>query len=115
MSEQNEFETHPEPPVLPLLNPASPTSGVSKLFSYFRRFLACNPFYLVSAALLLYGIYRASIDPRFLIREVSQLIFNFSSLQLYEFLLVAVAIVLARRRIWYDSTLLMVLENMLIF
>ena len=64
---------------------------------WLRRFLACNPFYLVSAALLLYGVYRVSVDPNFLSRETAQLAFNFSSLQLYEALLVITAIVLARR------------------
>jgi hypothetical protein len=80
-----------------------------------RRFLACNPFYLVSAALLLYGIYRVSTDASFLPREAAQLAFNFSSLEFYELLLVATAIFLARRRIWYDSTLLVGLENLLVF
>jgi hypothetical protein len=31
-----------------------------------RRILAGNPFYLISAALLLFGINRLSIDPGFL-------------------------------------------------
>jgi hypothetical protein len=78
------------------------------------RFLACNPFYLVSAALLLFGVYRVSVDPSFLKAETAQLIFNFASLQFYELLLVVTAIFLARRRIWYDSTLLVSLENLLV-
>ncbi len=74
----------------------------SQPFSYWlRKFFACNPFYLVSAALLLYGLYLVSADVSFL--SLSQLIFNFGSLQIYEILLVATAIFLARRRIWYDS------------
>jgi hypothetical protein len=78
---------------------------------WFRRFLACNPFYLVSAALLLYGFYRVSIDPNFLHGEIAQLTFDMTSLQLYELLLVVTAIWLARRSVWYDSTLLVWLEN----
>ena len=81
---------------------------------WLRRFLACNPSYLVSAALLLYGFYRVSVDPNFLSSEASQLAFNFTSLQFYEALLVATAIFLARRGIWYDSTLLIGLENLLV-
>src|SRR6266853_1775679 len=81
---------------------------------WLKLLLACNPFYLVSAALLLYGFYRVSIDPTFLKAEISQLVFNFTSLQFYETLLVITAIFLARRRIWYDSTLLVGLENMLV-
>lgn len=79
-----------------------------------KRFLACNPFYLVSAALLLYGFYRVSVDATFLRGELAQLWFNFGSLQCYEILLVLTAILLARRRIWYDSTLLVGLENLLV-
>ena len=79
-----------------------------------RRLLAGNPFYLISAALLLFGINRLSIDPNFLGAELPNLVFNFSAMQLYEVLLVLVAIILARRRIWYDSMLLLGLENMLV-
>jgi hypothetical protein len=79
-----------------------------------KRLLACNPFYLVSAALLLYGMYRVSIDANVLATEIEQLVFNFSSLQCYELLLVITAILLARRNIWYDATLLVVLENLFI-
>ena len=81
---------------------------------WLKKFLACNPFYLVSAALLLYGFYLVSSDANFPGREVSQLGFNFGSLQFYEVLLVATAIFLGRRRIWYDSMLLTSLENLLI-
>jgi hypothetical protein len=73
--------------------------------------LAGNPFYLMSAALLLYGLYRLAMDPGFLPTEARQLFFSFGSLQGYEVLLVAVAVFLARRRIWYDATVLTVLEN----
>ncbi len=79
-----------------------------------RRFFACNPFYLVSAALLLYSFYLVSADPTFLPSEVGQLWFNLGSVQLYEILLVVTAIFLARRAVWYDSTLLVGLENLLV-
>src|SRR6266536_2098838 len=85
----------------------------SRPLSYWlKRFLACNPFYLVSAALLLYGFYRISVDPGFVGQEIARLIFSFTSLQFYEVLLVITAVFLARRRIWYDSTLLVGLENL---
>lgn len=90
---------------------AKPQSPGPPLTYWLKRFLACNPFYLVSAALLLYGVYRVSVDPNFLNRETAQLAFNFTSLQFYEVLLVLTATFLARQRIWYDSTLLVVLEN----
>jgi hypothetical protein len=97
----------------PLLE--SPIPETPRRFTRLRRCLACNPFYLVSAALLLFGIVRISNDTSFLLTEQSQLTFNFISLEVYEILLVATAILLARRCIWYDSTLLAALENMFLF
>lgn len=105
---------NPEIPPLTkaMVSPPSPNS--SKPFSYWlKRLLICNPFYLASAALLLYGVYRLSIDPTLLGTEMRQLIFNFSALHGYEVLLVVTAALLARRQIWYDASLLVVLENML--
>jgi hypothetical protein len=101
----------------PYLSPAPPPIGARPgrpFFYWLRKFFACNPFYLVSAALLLYGLYLVSADATFLSREISQLIFNFGSLQFYEILLVVTAIALARRQIWYDSVLLMGVENLLV-
>jgi len=99
------------PPGRPLPEPALP-----KPFSWWlRKLFACNPFYLVSAALLLFGCYRVSLDAPFLNLESARLLFNFTSVQLYEILLVFTAIFLARRRLWYDSTLLAGLENLLVF
>ena len=88
--------------------------GAGSISRWLKKVLVCNPFYLLSAAFLLFGMYRVSVDPNFLPAEVAQLTFNFSSLQCYELLLVGTAIFLARRRIWYDSTLLIVLENLLV-
>src|SRR5258708_1131246 len=80
-----------------------------------KRFIACNPCYLLSAALLLYGFYRVSIDPGFLRSEIAQLAFDLGSLQVYELLLVVTAIWLTRRAAWYDATLLVWLENLFVF
>ena len=112
--DNNPMEEPDAPPILIVAVP--PVSGGSdQPVSYWvKKFFACNPFYLVSAALLLYGVYLVSFDSGFAGREFSQLVFNFSSLQVYEILLVATAIVLARRRIWYDSVLLVGLENLLV-
>src|SRR5262245_33696566 len=93
---------------------ASPPSRRWTVWDWLRRLLGYNPFFLISAGLLLYGIYRVSVDPNFLSRDTSQLIFNYSSLQVYESMLVAVAILLARRFLWYDATLLAGLENLLV-
>src|ERR1051325_9760066 len=110
----NEQEQPNPPPIIPA-SPL-PLPQPQRNFSWWlRKLFACNPFYLASAALLLFGCYRISLDATFLARESAQLIFNFSSLQLYEVLIVLTAIFLARRSIWYDSTLLVGLENLLIF
>jgi hypothetical protein len=102
--------------VPPIISAPAPAVPPSKPFSYWaKRFFVCNPFYLVSAALLLFGMYRISVDRNFFTEEISQLAFNLTSLEFYEILLVATAIFLASRRIWYDSTLLVGLENLFIF
>ncbi len=89
---------------------------VPKPASYWiKRLLICNPFYLLSAALLLFGMYRVSVDRNLFTEEISQLAFNLTSLEFYEALLVGTALFLAVRKIWYDSTLLVALENALIF
>ena len=82
--------------------------------SRWHRLVRCNPFYLFSALLLIYGIYRASIDPHFLRSEILQLVFNYCSLEIYGLMLVSTAIWLARKQIWYDSTLLVFLENIFV-
>lgn len=110
-------QTNVPPPIAPspdfVLPPSLPKPR--PLSWWLRKFFACNPFYLVSAALLLYGCYRVSIDEPFVSHETARLLFSFSSVQIYELLLVFVAIFLARRCLWYDSTLLVGLENLLVF
>ena len=76
-----------------------------------RRLWVCNPFFLCSAALLLFGVNRLSVDPNFLNDVTQNLLFNFFALQFYEVLVVATAVVLAHRKVWYDSALLVVLDN----
>ncbi len=97
------------------LAPAIPQESSPGWIGWIRKFLACNPFYLASAALLLYGVYRVSVDPSLFRREILQLIFNFSSLQVYGLVLAGTAVLLARRSIWYDSNLLLGLEHLLVF
>ncbi len=106
---------NPDFVVSPGLPPAKPNALPRPLSWWLRKFFACNPFYLVSAALLLYGCYRVSIDGTFADRDTARMLFNFSSVQVYELLLVGVAIFLARRCLWYDSMVLVGLENMLVF
>jgi len=115
MNEHDESEGA-APPVISVPKTKETDRPDPKPFSYWaKRFLVCNPFYLVSAALLLFGMYRLSVDRSLFEREIPQLVFNLTSLEFYEILLVATAIFLAARRIWYDSTLLVALENLFVF
>lgn len=122
----NEHDDASQPPILPahpvsenppepLTSPPTPPNSSTPFSWWLRKLFACNPFYLVSAALLLFGCYRVSIEAPFLKLESARLLFNFSSVEFYEILLVVTAIFLARRRLWYDSTLLVGLENLLVF
>lgn len=105
-------ETNPNPPPSFQCPPVHPAD---RPFSYWvKKLLICNPFYLASAALLLFGLCRISMDPNFLPEETEQLKFNFTALQLYELLLVGTAMLLARRFIWYDAKLLVTMENLLV-
>jgi len=114
MNEHDQADILP-PPITPVPT-ATPPLPPQKTFTWWlQKLFACNPFYLVSAALLLYGCYRVSIDTPIFDLEVARLLFNFTSVQCYEILLVLTAIFLARRNIWYDSTLLVGLENLLVF
>ena len=94
--------------------PLEPTHGDQPLLYWMRHLLACNPFYLISAACLLYGSYRFTTGPAFRTAELGPVSAIFGSLQVYELLLVITAIFLASREIWYDSTLLVTMENLLV-
>lgn len=103
-----------QPESLPPISSSSDPSA--KNFRRIVRYLlAGNPFFIFSAVLLLYAMRRLSFDSRLFSTELSQLIFNFSSFQFYELILIGTAIFLARRRIWYDSTLLVFIENLFAF
>jgi hypothetical protein len=117
-SEANEPNLEiPVPPTLIAPTTATAAAPTAPLpwGRWLRSFLATNPFYLLSAALLLFGIYRISVGPGLFGSETTQLAFNFGSLQGYEILLVGTALLLARRAVWYDATLLACVENALLF
>lgn len=86
----------------------------SALSQWLRRFFSCNPLYLASAGLLLYGINQVSSDASLAGAEPAQITFNFAALFIYEILLVWTAIMLAQRAIWYDALLLVALENLFV-
>src|SRR6476620_6322929 len=88
--------------------------SVARLKGWATRLFDSNPFYLLSALMLIYAIYTISVGPTFFASEPRQILFNFTSLEVYSLMLVGTAVFLARRRIWYDSALLVVLENILV-
>jgi hypothetical protein len=112
-------EAVPEPIAPPTLEAietltSTPTPTSLPWKRWIRYIWSTNPFYLMSAALLLYGVYLISNETKAFTQETAQLAFNFGALQFYGVLLVGTAILLARRLIWYDSTLLASLENALV-
>ncbi len=88
--------------------------GTDDLVRWLRRFVICNPFYLASAAVLLFGLGQINHDARFVTTETRQLLFQFGALQAYGCLVICTALWLVRRRVWYDSALLVVVENGLV-
>ena len=104
METSNNSATGPQPTV----------DFVRPLRSMSARILAGNPFYLASAGLLLYGINELTTDAKVVGAECPLLRFNFCALFLYEIMLVATAILLIRRKIWYDALLLFGLTNLFV-
>lgn len=106
----------PTPPAIPTsAQPPSPPLDVKHHFGRWMRYiLAGNPFYILSAVLVLWSMDRLSIDSRIFSSELPQLYFNVSAFQVYEAMLVVTAIFLAGRGIAYDSGLLVGMENLLI-
>lgn len=103
----------PNPPLRPE-KPIEPAFDIPwrKVLSFV---IDSNPFFLLSALFMLQGIYMVSVDPQMLGQEQSQLAFNFSSLQVYELMLVLTALFLSRRQLWHDTALLFWLENLFVF
>src|SRR5579871_2512074 len=96
MNEPDQSETA-APPIVSAPPPAPATSLPKPASYWIKRLLVCNPFYLLSAALLLFGMYRISVDRNLFAEEISQLAFNLTSLEFYEALLVGTALFLAVR------------------
>ena len=102
-------------PISPAGNPHSTAIDfVELLRSLFKRIIAGNPFYLASAGFLLYGINQLTADSKLVGAGLPILRFNFCALALYEIMLVGTAILLIRRRIWYDALLLFGLANLFV-
>src|SRR5438128_1902426 len=64
-------EASPAPPPENQPAPTGVRIGDRPLAGWLKRLLICNPFYLLSAALLLFGLYRVSVDPNFLPAEAA--------------------------------------------
>ncbi len=90
------------------------TNFAEQLRSLFKGIIAGNPFYLASAGLLLYGINQLTTNSKLVGAGFPMLRFNFCALALYEIMLVGTAILLIRRKIWYDALLLFGLANVFV-
>ncbi|HAV61624.1 MAG TPA: hypothetical protein DCY13_04575 [Verrucomicrobiales bacterium] len=77
-----------------------------------RRVVAGNPFYPLSAALVLLGVFLLAGDERLFASEAEQLHFNFGAVEAYGFIIVATAVFLVRRVIYYDTLMLVVLAGL---
>lgn len=98
---------------LPPVDPHGNTGGCRQL--WIRRLhwiVAGNPFYPLSAVLVLLGVFLLSGDDRLFSTEAGQLYFNFGTLQMYGFLIATTAVFLFRRAIYYDTLMLVVLAGL---
>lgn len=91
---------------------ATATSSASALAvdkKWVRWLLAGNPFYPVSAGLVLLGVFLLSGEQRIFDTELRQLWFNLGAVSGYGFLMVFTAVWLYRRRVHYETIMLAVL------
>lgn len=77
-----------------------------------RWIVAGNPFYPLSAVLVLFGIFLLFGDERLFGAELAQLWFNFGALEGYGLLIVVTTLFLFRRGIHYDTLMLVVLATL---
>lgn len=74
--------------------------------------VAGNPFYPLSAVLVLLGVFLLSGEEEFFGSETRQLVFNMAAVQIYGLLMVATAIYLNQKQIVYDAVLLAALVSL---
>ena len=77
-----------------------------------RWIVAGNPFYPLSAVLVLFGIFLLSGEERLFGAELIQLWFNFGAVEGYGLLIVVTSLFLVRRGIYYDTLMLVVLGTL---
>ena len=75
--------------------------------------LTCNPWFLSSAVMLLYGIYQVRVDKIFLDSEELEVLFSFFTLQVYEAMALFSAWYFLRRKLSYDAVFLIVVVGIL--
>ena len=75
------------------------------------RFVRHNPAYLVSAALMIAGVYSVIQPSKQTVGNLPAILATFSTFQVYELLLVAIAVFLVcRRRVMDDGATLVLIE-----
>ncbi|GEM_PF-2106820 len=78
----------------------------------FRWIVLGNPFYPLSVALVLLGVFLLSGEEKMFGSELNQLFFNFGSVEFYGLLVALTAVFLFRGQIYYDTLLLVVIATM---
>lgn len=97
---------------VPVAEDSSPRLERLRRARHLRWIVAGNPFYPLSAVLVLLGVFLLSGDDRLFASETGQLHFNFGALEAYGFLVAATAVFLFRRVIHYDTLMLVVLAGL---
>lgn len=93
-------------------NSIAPRKQRTRLRRFIGWIVAGNPFYPMSAVLVLLGVFLLSGEEAFFGSETRQLVFNMSAVQIYGLLMVGTAIYLNRKQIIYDAVLLAALVSL---
>ena len=82
--------------------------------NFLSKFIVtCNPWFLSSAVMLLYGIYQVRVDKIFLDSEELEVLFSFFTLQIYEAMALFSAWFFLKRKLSYDAVFLIVVVGIL--
>lgn len=82
--------------------------------NFLSKFIVtCNPWFLSSAVMLLYGIYQVRVDKIFLDSEELEVLFSFFTLQIYEAMAIFSAWFFLKRKLSYDAVFLIVVVGIL--
>ncbi|MCH2209455.1 MAG: hypothetical protein MK132_26835, partial [Lentisphaerales bacterium] len=82
--------------------------------NFWNKFIVtCNPWFLSSAVILLFGIYQIRVDEVFLGSEEVEVLYSFFTLQVYEIMALLSAWCFLKRRLNYDAVFLIIVVGIL--